>query len=209
LVQEPPLGEVRTAEVGDTLVRTARVTQAAGLKVYEPVTLKGEGMAKGNTIIVPASILVQRFRDGTYTCYMSPETLTFSNFMASGPADAGICVDDANPSFTKGIAVAGGANAYYKPTVAPRIEKTTYIDKKAPGFSQELIYNGKSGNSVKFLYREFASEMARPAFDQEVTYDLNEGTTVGFKGSRVEVVEASNTQIRYKVLQHFPVKEGQ
>ena len=38
--------------------------------------------------------------------------------------------------------------------------------------------------------------MARPAFDQEVTYDLREGSMIGFKGARVEILEATNMNVR-------------
>lgn len=45
--------------------------------------------------------------------------------------------------------------------------------------------------------------MARPAFNQELQYDLNESNTVGFKGLRMEIVNATNTSIEYKVLSSF------
>jgi len=84
-------------------------------------------------------------------------------------------------------------------------ENTTYIDRSAPGFYQELIYNGRTGDAVRFLYREFANDMARPAFSQDVQYDLREGSTVGFKGARIEVLDATNVNIKYRVLSHFPL----
>ena len=79
--------------------------------------------------------------------------------------------------------------------------KATKVDK--PGFSQELIYNGRVGNYVKFIYREFSGDMARSAFTQEVQYDLDLSNFVGFKGVRIEIVEATNREIIYKVVNHF------
>jgi hypothetical protein len=52
---------------------------------------------------------------------------------------------------------------------------------------------------VKLLYREFSEDRTRPAFSQEVTSDLKEGTLVDFKGARIEILEATNISIRYKV----------
>ena len=45
--------------------------------------------------------------------------------------------------------------------------------------------------------------MARPAFSQELKYDLGEGQVIGFKGARFEVVKATNLGITYRVLRHL------
>jgi len=70
-------------------------------------------------------------------------------------------------------------------------------------FDQRLIYNGISGNTVKFLYREFTDTMNRSSFEQDVTYDLNLGEVIGFKGSRFVIHSASNTGIEYSILKPF------
>lgn len=66
-------------------------------------------------------------------------------------------------------------------------------------FKQELIYNGKIGNTIKISYREFKNDFARPAFTQEIVYDLSESNVIGFKGMRIEVVEANNSLIKFIV----------
>ena len=45
--------------------------------------------------------------------------------------------------------------------------------------------------------------MARSAFTQEVQYDLKESKIIGFKNVRIEVIEATNSSITYKVLKAF------
>ena len=70
-------------------------------------------------------------------------------------------------------------------------------------FKQEFIYNGKVGNSIKFVYREFSNDFARPSFTQDIQYDLSESTLVGFKGLKIEILSATNTLIKYKVISHF------
>lgn len=84
-----------------------------------------------------------------------------------------------------------------------RFERTTYEDWKSDSFRRELVYNGRSGTTIKLLYREFTEERIRPAFTQEVTYDLSQGETIGFKGTRFQVLDADNIRIKYVVLQHF------
>ena len=70
-------------------------------------------------------------------------------------------------------------------------------------FQQTLIYNGKIGNRIALGYREFSGNMARPAFSNEVSYDLAESTVLGYKGVRIEVIKATNTEITYKLLSGF------
>ena len=70
-------------------------------------------------------------------------------------------------------------------------------------FQQTLLYNGKIGNRIALGYREFSGDVARPAFSNEVSYDLSESTTLGYKGARIEVIKATNTEITYKVVSGF------
>ena len=70
-------------------------------------------------------------------------------------------------------------------------------------FQQTLIYSGKVGNKINIGYREFSSSMARPAFNNDVEYDLNESKTIGYKGALLEVIDANNQSIKYKVLKNF------
>lgn len=70
-------------------------------------------------------------------------------------------------------------------------------------FQQTLIYNGKIGNRIALGYREFSGDVARPAFSNEVSYDLAESMVLGYKGARIEVIKATNTEITYKILSGF------
>lgn len=70
-------------------------------------------------------------------------------------------------------------------------------------FQQTLIYSGKVGNKINIGYREFSSNIARPAFNNDVEYDLNESKTIGYKGAVLEVIDANNQSIKYKVLKNF------
>lgn len=70
-------------------------------------------------------------------------------------------------------------------------------------FQSTLIYSGRIGNRITLGYREFQRNVARPAFNNDVAYDLSESMIVGYKGARLEVLSATNTEIRYKVLAGF------
>jgi hypothetical protein len=81
--------------------------------------------------------------------------------------------------------------------------KTTKSTDCSECFKQQFIYNGKVNNGLKFIYREFINDMVRPAFTQDLQYDLADGNMIGFKGLRIEIIKASNTNIEYKVISSF------
>lgn len=71
-------------------------------------------------------------------------------------------------------------------------------------FSQKtLIYNGILGSKVTLGYREFSGGYARPAFSNDVTYDLDVSKILGYKNARLEVLGANNVNITYRVISNF------
>jgi hypothetical protein len=79
--------------------------------------------------------------------------------------------------------------------------KATVVDRGA--FQATLIYNGKVGNKITLGYRESVASMARPAFSNAVEYDLSASKVLVYKGARIEVLDANNEGIRYRVLSNF------
>lgn len=71
------------------------------------------------------------------------------------------------------------------------------------GFQQTLLYSGRVGDKVNISCREFSNNVARPAFNNDVEYDLRESTTIGYKGAEIEIIEATNRSIKYKVVRNF------
>ena len=69
----------------------------------------------------------------------------------------------------------------------------------------EILYSGFSQGTLRATYREFIHGMARSDFTQEATYDFTPGTpsTISFKGAQIEVLDANNNEIRYRVLRGF------
>jgi hypothetical protein len=85
-------------------------------------------------------------------------------------------------------------------------ESVSTVQKSFASVTQrksELIYNGRVGDALRFIYREFYNDMARPSFTQEIQYDLGISTIVGFKSAKLEIFEATNTKISYQVISHF------
>jgi len=66
-------------------------------------------------------------------------------------------------------------------------------------FKQELVYAGISQGTVAITYKEYKDDQIRPAFTQELRFDLKEGNQVGFRGARVRIIKAGNVSIQYVV----------
>ena len=64
-------------------------------------------------------------------------------------------------------------NCGSRQSLASDVYKTKADKSDSYNFTQELIYNGRVGDDVKFVYREYSNDMARSAFSQQAQYDLN------------------------------------
>jgi hypothetical protein len=65
---------------------------------------------------------------------------------------------------------------------------------------KELLYSGRTGNTIEVSYREFRGGLAAPAFFQSVKYDLSQSNVIRFQRFVIEVVKADNQSITYKVI---------
>ena len=70
-------------------------------------------------------------------------------------------------------------------------------------FFFEVLYQGLSKGEVKVSYREFSGGIARPAFTQDVSYEIDPDgtTTIAFRGLRIKVLKATRESITYVVRQ--------
>ena len=74
------------------------------------------------------------------------------------------------------------------------------IKQDKNSFRAEILYSGLSGNTIKTIYREYSNDIARPAFSQDLQYNLDESKVIAYKSIRIEVLKVSNAQIEFKVL---------
>ncbi|WP_462168565.1 hypothetical protein [Pseudoalteromonas lipolytica] len=117
------------------------------------------------------------------------EPLRAQNYIQYKPEDNEVCIDlmlcyDSTE-----------ANFKYSP------EKTLRVRKN--GLQRVIEYNGKTGDTLRFTYREFSDSMARSAFTTDFMMDLSEGNEIAYKGAVIEVIQATNSKIKYKVLSNF------
>lgn len=65
---------------------------------------------------------------------------------------------------------------------------------------KELIYAGRSGQTIEISYREYRGGLAAPAFFQNLKYDLTESRIIRFQRFKIDVITADNQTITYKIL---------
>ncbi len=62
------------------------------------------------------------------------------------------------------------------------------------------MYQGISGNTIKISYREFSKNMARPDFQQYLSYNLEgEGTTIRFRNVSMIVHDINKNEVVFTV----------
>ena len=63
--------------------------------------------------------------------------------------------------------------------------------------------DGRTSASSVLPSARASANMARPAFSNAVEYDLSASTLIGYQDAQLEIVEATNTSITYRVLRNF------
>lgn len=199
VVDIPALGEVVAVELGETLVKKGLVYEYDAIDLHNTVTLNFARMGSYKATLNPSKLVAFK-RQGNYVYYKS------NNIILRGErTSGGLKINLNDPKDVRGFwDYALPMTPEPKAQPDPVISATKVIDLNSPNFMQELIYNGRIGNSLKFLYRESSYNTMRVPFNQEIQYDLADGTVIGFKGVRIEVLDATNTKIKYKVLSTFP-----
>ena len=212
VIDLPDANRVLTINLGETLVAKGIRTTGKALQVSQRTTF-GKEPGEGTWFICGLSVMPasQFFRgrwqtdQETADCY-GPFNLQSTDSSGKPNSDcpgqyavADICRDNVTGEF---FIVTASHKVLLKQDSGNLAVVEKVVSSEA-NFVQELIYNGRSGDTLKFIYREFIDHMLRPSFSQDVQYDLAQSTEIGFKRARIEVIEASNTSITYRVRSNF------
>lgn len=197
-VDRPGANEVATANLGDSLLTRGVVYWRQAIRTSGPTQIN---MGVGNTVVAPQGTYVYRFEDDKARYFMGGPPV--SSGLATGSfVDGGLCLARTSDVIIGVSAFPGGCGD--KNLAAASFESVTVPDSAVSNiWRKELIYNGRSGDTIRVIYREYSGDLARPAFTQELQYDLSQQTEIGFREVRLQVEAATNTSIRYRVLQTF------
>lgn len=199
VVNFPEIGTIQTAEIGNTILKKGKVHEYDAIKLNNEVSA-GDGIFMLKFTIPPQALPVYS-NDKSYTYYKANEMTSHDAIAGTSPVFGGLKIRHKDNAMKLW---GNNNNVTLTPKPEPIFEMISVTALNEPNFTQELIYNGRIDNQVKFLYRELYRGQMRDSFSQEVQYDLNESNIIGFKEARIEILNAKNTELEYKVLQNFP-----
>lgn len=195
----PALEVVSTASVGNAVFSQFRYWSRTGFRMKDAYQNSG---LLGKYNVLEGEFLFKAAIDGQ-TVYCT-ERKAYSDHLA-GPISTACFVDPSESGQFKEVKARPGMiwlNTDISDTV--RYERSELITPKSDAFKYELLYQGTSKGVLRFSYREYVNDMARPSFFQDVSYDVNSyPTEIGFKSVRIEVLGTDNAGIRYRVLSGF------
>jgi len=192
-ISEPPLNTIQTSHVGDVLLRQGKY------KEHEAIYLPAK---------VDVSLAYSLFA-GYYLKHGEDESAEY--YLPGGGDEAGHVDKAALADPWKSVMAKKGSQTLCVVTafnttscddnVNFERRKKTVLTQDS--FQQTLIYSGRVDNKINIGYREFSGNLARPAFNNNVEYDLTESPTIGYKGALIEVIDATNQYIKYRVINNF------
>jgi hypothetical protein len=116
-----------------------------------------------------------------------------------------VCLVDVNNNNSFSHSAIKNESKLYPLNTPIKYKSIQDVNYNEDSFKYQALYQGKVGNKIKISFREFKDDMARPAFTQDIEYELegNKPTTIGFKGLRIEVIKATNLNITYSVIKDY------
>lgn len=193
-ISEPPLNVVSIAQVGDILVRQGTYFEKDAILLLDAVPvglLSPYTLARGH--------YVKQGEDAETEFYL-PSNKDGGRIEKSLLADPPKIVQAYKAIQKLCVVTIFNVAACKSDAQFSRVKQQS---ESVDSFQQALIYSGRVGNKIRIGYREFSSNLARPAFNNEAEYDLTDSKTIGYKNAKIEILEATNESIKYRVLRNF------
>ncbi|MGE6794439.1 MULTISPECIES: hypothetical protein [Psychrobacter] len=193
-MSEPPVNSINKAYVGDRMLMQGSVVEREAL--YFPISQK--------------TSFQHTIQQGYFP--KQGESDEYIQYSIINTAEAGKVIDGVLSDPTQSLTLRKSDNAICIFTIynmnvdcktGLNFEKKNWATASSNSFQQTLLYNGKVGNKINIGYREFSGDSARSAFSNEVEYDLTDSRQIGYKGALLDIIEANNQLIEYKVIKNF------
>ncbi|MDB5439169.1 MAG: hypothetical protein JWM33_1596 [Caulobacteraceae bacterium] len=192
----PEAGATAEVALGESLVSSYNAYSLEVLRLKDPVHVIG----KGYKLTIPQGVLplVGKNDDGKF--YESREPIDLKTFgFTQETTPGGIFIPD-DPAITPETYWGGSINVVVAPSPDIHYDIAARDSTDPSAFRMELLYSGVVQNMLTLTYREFKDDMARPAFTQDLKYDLSQGAEIGFRTARFRVLKTTNIGLTYQVL---------
>jgi hypothetical protein len=182
---EPPVGVERTATIGSPVVEKFR---------FDAVKV---GMADGDVVkgTLTGNITIRAGEP----LYQVQSKARYKACSQSGPCALD---DDGDGTFDRIALDDTVAALRLKAPVRYQI-KDAVAPSSSGNFKQVVSYLGVSGDTLRFSYREFLNDMARPAFTEELTFPITKTYPQGvaFKDVKMTILGIDGMGLRYRLEQ--------
>lgn len=207
LVIDPPLNAETTKEIGESLIRTG--IRKLAVTQYSTITLSEDAEGSFGATGLGRHVQAKAGTKGimlTHSSSENPMLCVRSNGVSTiVPSETSGCFVDTNKDGKfdsiafPGYAIDGALKKPFSYEVQTERKETEIENPNS--YWIDVLYQGVSKGEVKISYREFKGGVARPAFTQDVAYEMkSDGTSViAFKGMRIDVAKATNENITYTV----------
>lgn len=103
------------------------------------------------------------------------------------------------------ILIRPSGQPYHFPLGSSWTDDTLFAKSSEPfieegSFKAEILFSGLTGSTLRAVYREYADDYARPAYSTELQYNLDESKLISYKSIKIEVIEATNSRLSFKVV---------
>ncbi len=192
-----PINIVQTAEIGTPLISAGKVINTEAVKIIKPFEFRS-GFFKFNFSKETIYPFV-KIKKG-YKIFYSKSNFKDGRYW-------GIAINEKNKNevYSALISSVGWVTIRKKKNYRENVKEIILTEMCKNCYRQELIFNGSKGTDsiLSFTYREFIGNIARPAFFQNVEYNIKKDNIIGFKGLRLKIIEFTNTEIKYEILKSF------
>lgn len=197
-ISRPDIGVKTTAAVGDEMLVQGNLSAKDGISLSSA-----------------EKVSMYSFSPGFYPQVGDDEKNTYYSFAVGdgktpisglGSAKRGVLADPLQSiAVSKEDSKFCAVTAYNIKTCKKDISfrKDNRSNESLDSFQQTLIYSGRVGNKINIGYREFSGDRARPAYNNDVEYDLNADKVIAYKGADIQILSANNKEITYIVNKNF------
>lgn len=189
-VIRPPVGAITTANLGGHILVSGEQRKHEAVHLAEPLQV--------GTFSLPAGFYT-KIAQTSGTDYFQPSPAVQAELTKRGEGLKDMIV------FPSGQLCVNPENGRIACTEGYNAPRSTFSEIVAPeGRAQQaLVYGGRAGNSLKVVYRETRGGQNPTDFSNPVEYNLSESTVIAYKGAEVEVLEATNQRVTYRVIKGF------
>lgn len=190
---EPSVGVAAKREVGESLLRKgiSTVTKSSIVTLLDEASSTMDLGHKLYLVAGASGPLLRRSDNGLHmVCARSSGALV-------------ACLVDTDKDGLFDQSMFASRDKYF-PLAAPvryKIASSERVVEDPADFHVDVLYQGLTKGDVKISFREFKGGIARPAFTQDVSYELEKDGTaiIAFKGMRIKVLKATSSDISYIV----------